>query len=316
MSRPSISVIVPVWNEIRSLPRTTRALARAVRRYEAGELFFVDNGSTDGSLEWLRENCTEATVLSEPELSVGDVRNAGARQASGDIYCFVDADCLVTKEHLFTIERAFSQSGSAVVGATYRLPEDASWIGTVWHELHRRGNPGPVNYINGCNLSIRASVFELIGGFSGSLESGEDAELCQRVRAAGGIVYEDPRIEVVHLDYPKSIGGFFRKQLWHGIGMFGTARGNIFDKPLLATITHLVLIGFSILYVGLGDVAVMQAISVLAVSLITVPTASVLHRYSCHGRFPAPLRAILLYEVYFAARAVAFVLAVVRMRKE
>ena len=46
-----ITVVVPVLNASRFLPRTVPTVLEAARNTEGAEIIYVDNGSTDGSYE-------------------------------------------------------------------------------------------------------------------------------------------------------------------------------------------------------------------------------------------------------------------------
>ena len=53
MTRPRVSVVVPVFNKARFLPAALDSIVAAVRSYGDAELIVVDHGSTDGSRELL-----------------------------------------------------------------------------------------------------------------------------------------------------------------------------------------------------------------------------------------------------------------------
>src|SRR5690349_10186195 len=72
---PRVSVIVPVLNAMRFLPKTVPALLAAASRAEATEVIYVDNGSTDGSLEYLH-SLPGVKVLRADGATIGAMRNA------------------------------------------------------------------------------------------------------------------------------------------------------------------------------------------------------------------------------------------------
>jgi glycosyltransferase involved in cell wall biosynthesis len=94
---PDISVVIPLYNEVESLPELYRALAASLLLFaDRCEMIFVDDGSTDGSLEVLRD-------LRERDKRVKAVRlrsnrgkavalTAGFREARGEIIVTLDAD--------------------------------------------------------------------------------------------------------------------------------------------------------------------------------------------------------------------------------
>ena len=86
---PKVSIIIPAFNEERWLPATLRGL-RGLEAAASREIIVVDNGSTDRTRDLARE--AGATVLVVPGVSVGALRNAGVRLATGDVLAFLDAD--------------------------------------------------------------------------------------------------------------------------------------------------------------------------------------------------------------------------------
>src|SRR5687767_3744901 len=96
-----ISFIIPAYNEEALLGRTLRAL-----RFSAGEslknqrheVIVVDDASTDRTAQIAEQQ--GARVVSVNKRHIAAVRNAGAREAQGDIFIFVDADTTVSPQVL------------------------------------------------------------------------------------------------------------------------------------------------------------------------------------------------------------------------
>jgi GT2 family glycosyltransferase len=301
-------VVVPVFNARRYLPTTIPAIGEAIRRFGAAELVVVDNGSTDGSWEWLQgHRPTGSLVVRLPGATVGALRNHGARLGRGSILAFLDADCLIAPEYLEHACRALDGTPWAAVGSRYALPEHPHWIERTWEALHTPAADGERAYLNSGNLVVRRSAFEAIGGFDPGLESGEDAELGLRLRAAGQRVFENRAVRAVHLGNPRTLGEFFRRERWHGSGALGTARLAKVDKPLLMTLVHVIAIALG---TGLAVLAPMGALARAALAAgawFAAPLATVGYRCTAAGRFRGAAGGVLLYALYFTARAVALV---------
>ncbi len=118
---PDFSVIVPTWNEARSLPPLLESLRnQTVRRFE---VLVADSGSTDG---------TEATVqafgaryLPGERKGPAEGRNRGAAEARAPVFVFVDADCVVPPTLLESIRGALADP-AVVGGATLYRPADGT----------------------------------------------------------------------------------------------------------------------------------------------------------------------------------------------
>jgi len=90
-AHPYVSVIVPVMNERRTLGRVIR---EAFRVHPRTEVIAVVNGSTDGSLRIARNSGAKVLAYDRP-LGHDVGRAVGAKEASGPILLFVDADIVV-----------------------------------------------------------------------------------------------------------------------------------------------------------------------------------------------------------------------------
>src|SRR5579859_5446361 len=89
-----ISFIVPAHNEEAWVGRCISAIRGAMESVrEPYEIIVVDDGSTDATASIAREH--GARVIHGKHRQISATRNAGARQAAGDILFFVDADTLI-----------------------------------------------------------------------------------------------------------------------------------------------------------------------------------------------------------------------------
>lgn len=88
---PLISVIVAVFNGRETLQGCIDSVA--LQGYANKELIVVDGGSTDGTVELLRENDQKIDCwISEPDSGIYDAWNKGLQRARGDWICFLGAD--------------------------------------------------------------------------------------------------------------------------------------------------------------------------------------------------------------------------------
>src|SRR3954453_8001358 len=112
-----VSVVVVTYN---ALPWVERAL-ESVRRHET---IVVDHGSTDGTLELIRERFPESRVIEQENKGLGGGSNAGMRVASGDWFLLLNSDAWATEgalERLVAFAEAHPEA--AVVGPKLRYPD-------------------------------------------------------------------------------------------------------------------------------------------------------------------------------------------------
>ena len=94
-----LSFIVPAYNEELELPSTLSAIhAAAAANSEPYEIIVVNDGSTDATAAVAAT--AGARVVTIHRRQIAAARNAGAREARGDILFFVDADTRIAPQHV------------------------------------------------------------------------------------------------------------------------------------------------------------------------------------------------------------------------
>src|SRR5262245_62632425 len=94
MSRaPSITIVTPVRNGVEHLRDCIESVL--VQGYDQLEYVIVDGGSTDGTIDLIREyEGRLAFWTSEPDSGQADALNKGFRRATGDLVAWLNADDL------------------------------------------------------------------------------------------------------------------------------------------------------------------------------------------------------------------------------
>lgn len=156
---PTISIIVPVFNTLPYLDQCFSSLVG--QTYSSIEIIAVDNGSTDGSLEWLesfaarREN---VRVILHPDGRQGDARNAGIKEAKGEYIGFVDSDDYVADEMFEKLYAIALRSKADVITCNARRFTTTGGLGEA--HINRASNLWPSNVftILECPTLIRNST--------------------------------------------------------------------------------------------------------------------------------------------------------------
>lgn len=202
--QPFISVIVPVHNGEKFLPRCLAALTAPSN--VALEVIVVDDCSTDQSAEISRR--LGARVIGMPRQSgPAGARNHGAQQARGEILFFVDADVVVKPDSLQRVAEDFLQNPdiAAVFGSYDDDPAELNFISQYknlfHHFVHQQSNSEAVTFWAGCG-AIRRDVFLAVGGYNPERyprPAIEDIELGYRMRALGHRILLDKQLQGKHL---------------------------------------------------------------------------------------------------------------------
>jgi cellulose synthase/poly-beta-1,6-N-acetylglucosamine synthase-like glycosyltransferase len=104
---PQITIVTPVFNGARFLPRTLHSLAD--QAYRGFEHIVVDGGSTDGTVEILQAHDADLSYwVSEPDAGMYDALSKGFSLARGQILAWLNADDLYYPWTLAMVEKTFS----------------------------------------------------------------------------------------------------------------------------------------------------------------------------------------------------------------
>ena len=85
-----ISVVIPTLNRINTLQRALDSVIN--QTYKPAEIIVVDNGSSDGTLKFLREQYPKITTLSENKIGVSSARNKGIKKSINQWIALLDSD--------------------------------------------------------------------------------------------------------------------------------------------------------------------------------------------------------------------------------
>lgn len=208
--KPTVDVVIPIFNAAEFISETIRHIAR--QKLPAGwqlKIIASDDGSGDGTRDRLRD--LQASI---PELQVvladrnggrSQACNAGAAAGDGSVTVFCDADCRYLRDDAIAeFIKEIDAGRDAVVGAI-AVQGDGFWArytNSVTGE--RRASDerlGLLAWSTG-NFAIRRELYERLGGYSTdySRYGFEDKDLLARLTAAAARVALRPDIQVSHDD--------------------------------------------------------------------------------------------------------------------
>ncbi|HSA55996.1 MAG TPA: glycosyltransferase [Gemmatimonadaceae bacterium] len=305
-SPAAIAAVLPLRNKRPFIDRCLGSVARAAARHEGVEIVVVDNESSDGSLDAPVFREVPARVLPVGARSISAVRNAGAAATTAPILAFIDADCVVPEDFFRAAARILEDPRIDATGCEVRLPDDGSWIERVWDSMHAGPDDGPRHYLNSASFVVRRALFERLGGFDEDLTTGEDTDFCLRLTHAGGRIWGAQSLQVVHLDNPRTLRAFFRKERWRGLGGMTRTILSARSRTAIGLLAFAGALGMAIATL-LAPLALPLRL-VLALALAAaVPAGTVAYRAIRSRRIVSWAPAILLYFVYYLARLSALV---------
>ncbi len=188
------SVVIPTYNRRPILEKALRALENQQFEapLEAYEVVVVDDGSTDGTADWLRQEAARyphVRLIEQDHGGPAEGRNRGVEHALGDVIIFIDSDLVVTDQFLIEHARALDgywQRTGTRLCFTYGAVINTSNFEDPTSEPHKLSDLSWAYFATG-NVAIDRQVLERAGLFDTGfrLYGWEDLELGERLRRMG-----------------------------------------------------------------------------------------------------------------------------------
>lgn len=223
---PKVSIVMPALNAGKHLVKVLEAFDKLDYPKEKIEIIFVDNGSKDDTVSIAEKRGT--IVLEEPNAKIGQLRNLGVVRSTGNILAFLDSDCIVDPQWLKNAIPHLMRKNVGAAGCHTRIPKHGTWVEKTLDFHANKEGVKEVEYLPTANLIMKGEVFEKVGGFNPDLETGEDSDLCHKIRGLNLKLISDTKIYVIHLGYPKTLKELFKKEMWHSAELFYLLRSTKF----------------------------------------------------------------------------------------
>jgi GT2 family glycosyltransferase len=201
--RPLVSIVVVTFNEINHISASLDALMK--QAYPNFEVIVYDNGSTDGTSEYVKQHYPQVKLVDSKEnLGFGGANNQAALVAKGKYIGFLNCDAFVAPDWLMPIvELLESDPTVGCAGAELRCTENPEVILSHGTSIHLSG----VSFTRDRGkLASSADPIE-VGGVSGGasvmnreffLEMGGFESLFFRIRLLGKRCVVVPSARVYH----------------------------------------------------------------------------------------------------------------------
>lgn len=214
---PQISVIVCTYNGAALLHACLASLSRL--RHPSYEVLVMDDGSTQDIAAIVKE-FPSVRYHRQDHAGLSAARNLGMKEARGSILAYTDDDCIADEHWLDHIAAGFDDPrwvacGGPNIPPPPRNSTEAIVAAAPGAPAHVMLSDAEAEHLPGCNLAIRRSALEAIGGFRAHyLTAGDDVDICWRLREHGHLRFM-PGATVWH-HRRRTLGAYLRQQRGYG----------------------------------------------------------------------------------------------------
>ena len=222
MPKPKITVVIPVYNEQKTIINCLTSLGS--QTYKPLEVIVIDDGSTDktrGIIENLKLKIENLQLLRQKHLGPGSARNLGASKAKGKILVFVDADMTFDKNFIRDLTAPIL-AGQTI--GTFSKNEMNANVDNIWSRCWQINRGWPIDRLIPPDYPDKAPIFRAIlkrefdkvDGFDATGEYTDDWSLSRKLgikstKAPGAIYY--------HAN-PSTLWEVFKQARWIGKNEF------------------------------------------------------------------------------------------------
>ncbi len=234
--KPQVSIVVPCYNEWKTIQKCLEAILNSEYPKEALEIIVVDDGSSDRTLEILREykrKLKNFLLIENPHQGKAASLTNGVQRASHEFILAVDADTFVAPNSLKLLVQPFQDgsigatNGSCLVYNTSSLLAVFQNIEYYYNNLLRKSFSTVFRngiWFFGAFACYRKSVLEKIRYFKKDTLT-EDMDIAMEIYNAG---YKTVNVStaIAYTIVPNSVNGFLRQRIRWWCGALQTLHKN------------------------------------------------------------------------------------------
>lgn len=232
-----LSIVIICWNDLKVIANCVNSIFQETKKIDF-EVIVSDNGSADGSVEYLRKHFPDVRIVENgANLGFAKGNNAGIREAQGEYILILNPDTVIL-DHALEKLVAFADThveagafGCRVLNPDGSFQNPARPIPTVSgylvSALYLRGlgriseafasdvyqgwagrSERTIGFQSGCCVLFRGELLKRLGGFDERFfYHFEETDLCFRVWKSGSSILFYPGAEITHLG-GQSVGRF------------------------------------------------------------------------------------------------------------
>lgn len=243
-STAAVSVIIPARGASEVLPGCLAVVLPQLGPDDEVIVACAD-AATAATIAWLATSDERVRIIDNPDGTTPAALNRAIAAARHPVVVRVDAQSRLPQGYRDRVVELLRETGAANVGGRQVARADEGMAAAIATAMNMRLGHGGARYRSGSvggpvdTLylgAFRAVALAAVGGYDEAFLTNQDAELNERIRRAGGVVWLDPTLEVGYLPR-RSLRALARQFSAYGRGRVATARrhaGSIQPRQLAA----------------------------------------------------------------------------------
>ncbi len=199
MNCPSVSIIVPVYNEEETIDSCLSALT-SQNHANIDDILIINNRSKDNTAHIASQYPVTLCEYTDVQGSYAS-RNHGLEQIDSELVAFTDADCMPYENWISELLNRYTSTDADLVGGRIEFQYETGSAAEIY-DASTSMNNGRLIQQRSCgvtaNLLVRRSIFDEIGQFSQQMKSGGDVEWTKRATSNGYEMEYCPNAVVRH----------------------------------------------------------------------------------------------------------------------
>ncbi|MFT5296213.1 MAG: glycosyltransferase involved in cell wall biosynthesis [Colwellia sp.] len=305
-----ISFIIPHKGRFEMLKQTLQSISEQTHNLNEIEVIVVSQTPEIQQQNLLENSSLKLQIFIRPESdNISALRNYGVAVAQCDYLAFLDADISLSKNWTEQMILELSDVPERIISSGMQIcHDDAPYIEKIRTSLSNVELDINVDFLPGCNLFLRKTSFDIIGGFPEHLITCEDYYFTDKATNFGKL-FHSSAATFIHLGEDKSYKAMFYKEIWRGQSNFQSILGRnipLREWPSFIVSPAIVLIfSLAILLLVFGQLSL--ALMVFLVAALPVFVYS-LRLFTLANKKINFIYVVKFYVCYFPARAIGTVL--------
>lgn len=213
-----VSFIIPSYNSWISIKISIQSLMAQKLSELIDEIIVVDSSDDTKTREILKtfESPKLKLILLDQKTSPALGRNIGAKEAKGELLCFVDSDVYLAEDWLEEVVKSYAEGCKIGCGSVSVPPFQEkkmlplAQLYLQFNESLNTGSRRQVEMVPACNMFVDRAVFEAAGGFP-NIRASEDVLLCLTIGKQHPVWFV-PEAECFHI-FREDLGAYYRNQM-------------------------------------------------------------------------------------------------------